>query len=151
MVVGSFEIIGKSTWLRRTLSDFWPYWQNSKAKFSLTFVALSDLQYETSYSYSIRYPNNEKDTFYEIKLPPMKDREKRSYKTIPFIMWYTGDAFINVRETHSPLLERPVNTFHITGRNWMGLAIAAGSLAGIFSGLFSTLGIMILDALESKI
>lgn len=146
MKIGSFEVIGKSGSIRRKIFDFIPFWQNSKVRFLLTFKALSDTQQEAEFVYFIRYPNREESEYHDIKIPPMKARQSRSYTTAPFIMWYTGDAFLNVGEglPSTPVYGTPVYAFHVTDRSWMGLAI----LAGILAGAFTTLGSWILSLIK---
>jgi hypothetical protein len=132
------RVTGHPSRLRRMFFDLLPFWQGQNPQFWLTIEALTDIEHDTKFLYSIQYPSGEKDPPQQLSTLPIKKNEKRVYKLAPLPLIYTGDAFLIVAEilNASKVSEfQTVYSFNTTNRSWFTLAIVTGILAGAFASI----------------
>ena len=133
-----FRVTGHPSRLRRIFFDLLPFWQGQNPRFWLTIEALTDINHDTNFLYSIQYPNGEKDPPQQILTLPIRIKEKRVYKLMPLPLIYTGDDFLIVAEILNDSKVSKyytVYSFNTTNRSWLTLAIVTGILAGVFASI----------------
>ncbi len=111
--------------------DSWPYWQGSKAKFSISIKAKDNIERE-HFNIFIEYPNGSPK---ELGMTDVTNAHSGDSRTIivesePFI--HTGDTFITINAGRYRN-DKPIYSFHVTNRSWVSLAIVAGVIAGILT------------------
>jgi len=132
VIKNKYEVTVKpANWARRLLMDLWPYWQGSKAKFSISIKAKHDIKRE-HFNIFIEYPNSSPK---ELGMTDVINAHSGNVKTIilesePFI--HTGDTFITIN-AGKYRNDKPIYSFHVTNRSWVSLAILAGVIAGILA------------------
>ena len=132
VIKNKYEVTVKpANWVRRLLMDSWPYWQGSKAKFSVSIKAKNNIERE-HFNIFIEYPNG---SLKELGMTDVTNAHSGDVKTIvlesePFI--YTGDTFITIN-AGTYRSDKPIYNFHVTTRSWVSLAIIVGAIAGILT------------------
>lgn len=134
VIKNKYEVTVKpANWARRLLMDSWPYWQGSKAKFSVSIKTKVDIKHE-HFNIFIEYPNGSPKEK-ELGMTDVTNAHSGDVKTIvlesePFI--YTGDTFITIN-AGTNRSDKPIYNFHVTNRSWVSLAIIVGAIAGILT------------------
>ena len=138
--IGLFSVTGEPNFIHRFFFDFLPFWQGSSPQFRLTIEATTDIEHESNFPYSIEYAYGDRYPEQQLKILPIKAKEKRVYYLVPMPLIYTGDSFLIVDELLNVKDNlrsgyQTVYSFHVTNRSWLWLTLLAGLLAGLFSAI----------------